>query len=73
MAGGNAKIVLAHKSERNLALNLRFFADSIEETLNDLFPYHVCDFVYDLSIASSEFVTQCKVLGSPEMESRLLL
>ena len=73
MAGGNAKIVLAHKSERNLALNLRFFADSIEETLKDLFPYHVCDFVYDLSIASSEFVTQCKVLGSPEMESRLLL
>ena len=73
MAGGNAKIVLAHKSERNLALNLRLFADSIEETLKDLFPYHVCDFVYDLSIASSEFVTQCKVLGSPEMESRLLL
>jgi arginyl-tRNA synthetase len=73
MAGGTAKIVLSHKSERNLALNLRFFADSIEETLKDLFPYHICDFVYDLSIASSEFVTQCKVLGSPEMESRLLL
>ena len=70
---GKSKIVLAHKSERNLGLHLQFFADSIEETLKDLFPYHICDFVYALSIAASEFVTQCKVLGSPEMESRLLL
>lgn len=70
---GESKIVLAHKSERNLGLHLQIFADSIEETLGDLLPYHICDFVYALSIASSEFVTQCKVLGSPEMESRLLL
>jgi arginyl-tRNA synthetase len=78
MAGGDGgdkkpRIVISHKSERNLALHLRFFADSINETLIDLFPYHICDFVYDLAIAASEFVTQCKVLGSPEMESRLLL
>lgn len=70
---GKAKITLAHKSERNLGLHLEFFADAVEETLNDLFPYHICDFVYALSNAASEFVTQCKVLGSPEMESRLLL
>eukprot|EP00584_Thalassiosira_punctigera_P002980 CAMPEP_0172535672 /NCGR_PEP_ID=MMETSP1067-20121228/7570_1 /TAXON_ID=265564 ORGANISM="Thalassiosira punctigera, Strain Tpunct2005C2" /NCGR_SAMPLE_ID=MMETSP1067 /ASSEMBLY_ACC=CAM_ASM_000444 /LENGTH=861 /DNA_ID=CAMNT_0013320613 /DNA_START=27 /DNA_END=2612 /DNA_ORIENTATION=+ len=70
---GKAKIVLAHKSERNLGLHLQFFADCIEETLKDLFPYHICDFLYALSIAASEFATQCKVLGSPEMESRLLL
>ena len=70
---GNAKITLEHKSERNLGLHLQIFADSIEETLADLYPYHICDYVYALSIAASEFVTQCKVLGSPEMESRLLL
>jgi arginyl-tRNA synthetase len=70
---GKAQIVLAHKSERNLGLHLQCFADSIEETLKDLYPYHICDFLYELSIAASEFVTQCKVLGSPEMESRLLL
>jgi arginyl-tRNA synthetase len=73
VAEKRAKITLSHKSERNLGLHLQFFADSIEETLDDLFPYHICDFLYALSIASSEFVTQCKVLGSPEMESRLLL
>ncbi|KAL7517532.1 hypothetical protein ACHAWX_002451 [Stephanocyclus meneghinianus] len=70
---GNAKITLIHKSERNLGLHLQIFADSTEETLKDLLPYHICDFIYALSIAASEFVTQCKVLGSPEMESRLLL
>jgi len=73
IADGKSKIALKHKSERNLGLHLEFFADTIEETLKDLYPYHVCDFVYALSIAASEFVTQCKVLGSPEMESRLLL
>lgn len=73
IADGKSKIALSHKSERNLGLHLEFFADTIEETLNDLYPYHICDFVYALSIAASEFVTQCKVLGSPEMESRLLL
>ncbi len=67
------RLLTTHKFERNLALHLHFFADSIEETLKDLFPYCICDFVYDLSIAASEFVMQCKVLGSPEMESRLLL
>ena len=73
ISDGKSKITLAHKSERNLGLHLEFFADTIEETLSDLYPYHICDFVYALSIAASEFVTQCKVLGSPEMESRLLL
>lgn len=67
------KISLAHPSERNLALHLQAFADVIEITLDDLFPYHICDYVYNLSIAGSEFVTQCRVLGSPEMKCRLLL
>jgi arginyl-tRNA synthetase len=67
------KIVLGHPSERKLALQLHAFADTIEVTLDDLFPYHICDYVYNLSIAGSEFVTQCRVLGSPEMKSRLLL
>jgi len=62
-----------HDSERNLVLQLHLFADMIEMTLEDLFPYHVCEYVYNVSIAASDFVTQCKVLGSPEMKSRLLL
>mmetsp|Transcript_21660 Transcript_21660/g.32011 ORF Transcript_21660/g.32011 Transcript_21660/m.32011 type:complete len:759 (-) Transcript_21660:298-2574(-) len=67
------KVVLGHASERNLALHLQQFTDVIETTLEDLFPYHICEFVYNLSVAASDFVTQCHVLGSPEMKSRLLL
>jgi arginyl-tRNA synthetase len=67
------QIVIEHPSERNLALQLQTFADTIETTLDDLLPYHICDYVYNLSIAASDFVTQCRVMGSPEMKSRLLL
>lgn len=69
----NAKIVIGHPSERNLAFHLQMFSDMIVEVLQDLYPYRVCDFLYALSIAVSDFVTKCKVLGSDEMESRLLL
>jgi len=65
-------IVITHSSERNLALHLQMFADTLESTLEDLFPYHICDYLYALSNAVSKFVTQCKVLGSPEMNTRLL-
>eukprot|EP00536_Pseudo-nitzschia_multiseries_P014676 jgi/Psemu1/246242/estExt_Genewise1.C_7510004 len=67
------QIVITHESERNLALQIQSFADVLDLTLEDLLPYHICDYVYSLSIAGSDFVTQCKVLGTPEMKSRLLL
>eukprot|EP00978_Attheya_sp_CCMP212_P011945 scaffold29664_cov51-Attheya_sp.AAC.3 len=70
---GTAQIVLGHASEVNLAFFLNQFADMMEVTLEDLYPYHIGDFLYNVSNAASEFVTQCKVLGSPEMNSRLLL
>jgi arginyl-tRNA synthetase len=66
-------LIIAHPSERNLALQISTFSDTIEETLDDLSPYHICDYVYSLSIAASDFVTKCRVLDSPEMNSRLLL
>jgi len=69
----SASIVLGHASERNLAFHMLMFADMIEEVLKDLYPYRVCDFLYALANAVSEFITNCKVLDSPEMQSRLLL
>ncbi len=66
-------LLITHPSERNLALEVSTFSDTIEETLDDLSPYHICDYVYAVSIAASDFVTKCRVLDSPEMKSRLLL
>jgi arginyl-tRNA synthetase len=73
VAKKNVKITLGHPSEINLALHLQMFSDMIDDLVTDLYPYHITDLLYDLSGAVSEFVTKCKVLGSPEMESRLLL
>ena len=67
------QVQLEHPSERKLAFALQQFPDVITMTLDDLYPYHICQYVYELSIAASDFVTQCRVLGSPEMSSRLLL
>ena len=73
LVSSGEKVQIVHGSERNLALHLQMFADTLESTLEDLYPYHICDYLYALSNAVSDFVTQCKVLGSPEMKSRLLL
>ena len=67
------KVTLDHESERKLSLTLLNFADVMEQALEDLYPKHICEYVYKLANAAADFVTQCKVLGSPEMKSRLLL
>jgi len=68
-----AVVQLGHPSERNLALHLQLFSETILATLEDLYPFRICEFVYNLSNAVSEFVNKCYVLDSPEMKSRLLL
>ena len=73
LIANKTEIIIGHPSERNLVLQLQMFTDALTVTLEDLFPYHICEYLYNLSIAASDFVTQCKVLGSPEMHSRLLL
>mmetsp|Transcript_53635 Transcript_53635/g.130651 ORF Transcript_53635/g.130651 Transcript_53635/m.130651 type:complete len:854 (-) Transcript_53635:95-2656(-) len=67
------KVVIGDDAERHLALQIQNFADILELTLDDLFPYHVCNYVYDVAVAASKFVAKCRVLGSEEMKSRLLL
>eukprot|EP00592_Proboscia_alata_P007732 CAMPEP_0194355636 /NCGR_PEP_ID=MMETSP0174-20130528/3513_1 /TAXON_ID=216777 /ORGANISM="Proboscia alata, Strain PI-D3" /LENGTH=853 /DNA_ID=CAMNT_0039124983 /DNA_START=17 /DNA_END=2578 /DNA_ORIENTATION=+ len=67
------EIVIGDAYERNLAFQLQLFADMVEETLEDLYPCHVCSFLYKTSGMVSVFLDKCKVLGTPEMESRLLL
>lgn len=73
LIANKTEAIIGHSCERNLVLQLQLFTDTLALTLEDLFPYHICEYVYNLSIAASDFVTQCRVLGSPEMNSRLLL
>lgn len=70
---GDADIVLGHPAEVRLAYALHGFTDAVEATLEDMYPYRICNQLYSTAVAASDFVTQCRVLGSDEMDSRLLL
>jgi len=66
-------VQIQHPSERNLAFELLQLGEVIERVLADLTPNRICDYLYALSTTFKEFVTNCKVLGTPEQDSRLLL
>jgi len=68
----NVKIVIGHDSERKLALQMLMFADMIEEVLEDLNIKLICDFLFALSNAVSDFYSNCQVLKPPS-ENRLIL
>ncbi|CAM9188078.1 unnamed protein product, partial [Heterosigma akashiwo] len=68
-----ATIELGTPQERQLAFELLQMGDVIEEVLRKLTPNRICDYLYALATTFTDFVTNCKVLGTPEMASRLLL
>jgi arginyl-tRNA synthetase len=64
---------LKHPAERALAFELLQFGDVVHAVLKYLMPNKICEYLRDLAAKFTEFVTQCKVLDSPEQNSRLLL
>lgn len=68
------EIVLDHVGERELALHLLKFTETVEEAITNLLPSVLCEYLYNLSeIFSGKFYSNCQVNGSPEETSRLLL
>jgi len=68
-----AELALAHPAELAVANWLIRFQEALERAVLTLLPNMLCDYVYELCGKFSTFIKECKVLGSPEMESRLLL
>ncbi|GLT61515.1 hypothetical protein SLA2020_342160 [Shorea laevis] len=66
-------LVLGHVDERVLGLHLLQFAEVVEEACLNLLPNVLCEYLYNLSEKFSTFYQQCKVVGSEEETSRLLL
>lgn len=56
-----------------LALHLAKFPEAVEDTLDELMPNRITEYLYGVSEAFNSFYTECKVIGSPEEDSRLLL
>ena len=73
LAKGGQKITLAHEDEQALALTVSRFPEAVEEALMDLSPNRLCDYLYSLTEAFNQFYGSCKVVGSEEEASRLLL
>ncbi len=49
------------------------FPETIEDMLAELMPNRLTEYLYGLSEAFNGFYTECKVLGSEQEDSRLLL
>lgn len=67
------KIALEHPSEVALALHLRQFPEALDIVARDLIPNRLTDYLYGLAERFHAFFRDCRVEGSPQEESRLLL
>lgn len=66
-------ISLEHPSEIALSLHLRQFGEVLYAMANDLLPNRLCDYLYELAEKFNAFFRDCRVEGSEQEESRLLL
>ena len=69
----NSDFLFTIPSEKTLALAICRFPDVLETVVEELALNKLCDLLYDISTKFSEFYTKCKVIGSPEQNSRVLL
>jgi arginyl-tRNA synthetase len=66
-------IVLEHPTEVALGLHVRQFGETLEFVARDLLPNRLTDYLYQLAEKFHAFFRDCRVEGSPQEESRLLL
>lgn len=67
------QIKLDHPSEIALGLHLLRFEEALTQVSNDLLPNRLTDYLYTLAEKFNAFFRDCRVEGSPEEDSRLLL
>ncbi len=70
---GNTQIDVRHPSEVALGLHLLQFSEALESMAQDLTPNRLTDYLYTLAEKFNAFFRDCRVEGSPEQNSRLLL
>jgi arginyl-tRNA synthetase len=67
------EVVIESPKEKKLALCAFKFTSVVLKTCEDVYPHHLADFVYELVNSFSEFFQECRVIGHPLQNSRLLL
>ncbi len=73
LLASGARIVLAEPPELKLGKELLRFQEVIELMLSTLQPNFICEYLYDLCGLFTKFYQECKVIGDPAQDSRLLL
>ncbi len=67
------KIAVQHAAEISLGVHLLRFGEILELMARDLLPNRLTDYLYELAETFNAFFRDCRVEGSPEEGSRLLL
>jgi arginyl-tRNA synthetase len=68
-----ATVHLLHPSEIALALHIAQLAETLEVMAKDLLPNRLCDYLYNLAEKFNAFYRDCRVEGTEEESSRLVL
>ena len=68
-----SELLITTPHERALALLLCRFPDILDTVVDELALNKLCDLLYEISVKYSEFYNACKVIDSPEQNSRLQL
>lgn len=66
-------IILEHPSEISLGLHLIQFQEALDQVAQELIPHRLTDYLYGLADKFNAFFRDCRVEGSPQQNSRLLL
>ncbi|MDB6097091.1 MAG: argS [Francisellaceae bacterium] len=66
-------IVLTMPEEIALSLKMAQFEEILESVQEDLMPNRLCDYLFQIAERFHSFFHHCRVEGSPEQNSRLLL
>ena len=56
-----------------MACHILRFSDMIELIPMELMPHRICNYVYELCVKTNSFYRDCRVLGSAEENSRVVL
>ena len=67
------RIHLQHPTEITLGLHLRRFGEILEYFSRDLLPNRLCEYLYELAEKFNALFRDCRVEGTPEEGSRLVL
>ena len=67
------KIQIEHPAEIALGMHLAQFGEALEQVAEDLLPNRLTEYLYLLAEKFNAFFRDCRVEGSPQQNSRLLL